>query len=172
MEQKSLSGNDICFVDANVDSEHESISFQILNLHHRFKASNECIDCESIRSYSNIFYSSLPLDETKEIEKLDRKESAFQIIDHANDNDEKSDKKSTCETDLCTEQTFNNALLGSSLNETNRFIIEEEPYGVEEIEVYESEKVSDIISTNRTCQPVTEMEVSIVICKPNAHTDL
>ncbi|CAH8667878.1 unnamed protein product [Schistosoma margrebowiei] len=160
LEQKSLSGNDICFVDANVDSEHESISFQILNLHHRFKASNECIDCESIRSYSNIFYSSLPLDEIKEPEKLDRKESAFQVIDHANDNDEKSDKKSTCETDLCTEQTFNNALLGSSLDETSRFIIEEEPYGVEEIDVYESEKVSDIISTNRTCQPVTEMEIS------------
>ncbi|KAH8868395.1 Serine/threonine-protein kinase PAK 3 [Schistosoma japonicum] len=160
LEQKSLSGNDICFVDANVDSEHETSSFQISNFYQHFKASNECIDCESIRSYSNIFYSSLPLDETDESEKPDLKNSTYWNLDQENSNREKSDKKFLCKTDGYTEQAGENIFLASSLDETSKFIMEEEPYGVEEIGVYESERVSDIITENRKSQTAGEMEIS------------
>ncbi|KAK4474861.1 hypothetical protein MN116_001975 [Schistosoma mekongi] len=158
LEQKSLSGNDICFVDANVDSEHETPSFQISNLN--FKASNEYIDCESIRSYSHIFYSSLPLDETNESGKPDLTNSTYWNLNQEDSNRVKSNKKTLCETDGYTEQAGKNVSLASNLDETSKFMMEEEPYGVEEIGVYESERVSDIITENREGQTAGEMEIS------------
>ncbi|CAH8664497.1 unnamed protein product [Heterobilharzia americana] len=132
LEQKLLSGNDICFVDANVDSERESSQFCLSSLHQYFKASNECIDCESIRSYSNIFYSSMQLDE----------------INFANpdNSEEEGGTGNKCQADVHKDQKGKDITCKDSLEEENDFMVEAEPYGVEEIEVDESERISDIIA--------------------------
>ncbi|CAH8870087.1 unnamed protein product [Trichobilharzia szidati] len=156
LEQKFLSGNDICFVDANVDSEHESNQFHISNVHHHFKASNEYADCESIRSYSNIFYSSLPIDEMDISQELNIKDLPFLNVNLA---DEEAEGQDTRRSELPKDETECD-IHQCNLDEENNFIIEAEPYGVEEIEVYESEKLSDIIAKDKCNHPAVESDVS------------
>ncbi|CAH8644776.1 unnamed protein product [Heterobilharzia americana] len=85
----------------------------------------------------------MQLDEINVSEKLDQNESQFANPDNS---EEEGGTGNKCQADVHKDQKGKDITCKDSLEEENDFMVEAEPYGVEEIEVDESERISDIIA--------------------------